>query len=284
MQFLVVDKGLNKNSWNEDVNTDLFRIKFFVLRQCTIMNLSKYFTCLPLWIYPGNEALKLNVSLIQVYLWKEPLCIDQMYSWLYLNLSYILKKRWLVLGSESLYFVLGETSFQFLFLFGTALPSLLTKSVPSWLFYEERSLLFCSKTFPVCFSDLSEFHLGQWWHPFCTCVMALHFYFFSFKWLSSISSLYHVWDLLGAKALSLMTLTFPGTCGMSKSNKKLSCPSDFTWVLQLFFFFFPKNCQDFTMTQKRTAIFAYCLDIITTTHSPRRAFSTRRWNAKDWDS
>lgn len=183
MQFLVVDKGLNKNSWNEDVNTDLFRIKFFVVRQCTIMNLSKYFTCLPLWIYPGNEALKLNVSLIQVYLWKEPLCIDQMYSWLYLNLSYILKKRWLVLGSESLYFVLGETSFQFLFLFGTALPSLLTKTVPSWLFYEERSLLFCSKTFPVCFSDLSEFHLGQWWHPFwwhpfCTCVMALHYFFF----------------------------------------------------------------------------------------------------------
>lgn len=50
----------------------------------------------------------------------------------------------------------------------------LPKSVTSWLIYEEKSFLFCSKTFHLCFSDLSEFHRGQWRHPFCICIMALH--------------------------------------------------------------------------------------------------------------
>lgn len=92
-----------------------------------------------------------------------------MYSWFYLNLSYVLKKKCLVLRSESLWvYLIPHCNFF------AVLPSLLTKNVPSWFIYEERPFLFCNKTFLLCFSDWSEFPLGQWWHAFCSCVRAVH--------------------------------------------------------------------------------------------------------------
>lgn len=70
------------------------------------------------------------------------------------------------------------TLFEFIWylvvIFFAVLPSLLTKNVPSWFIYEERPFLFCHKTFLLCFSDWSEFPLGQWWRAFCSCVRAVH--------------------------------------------------------------------------------------------------------------
>lgn len=180
------------------------------------MNLSKYFTCVPLWIYVGSEALKLIVSLIPVYLWNEPLCIVQMYSWLYLYFSYEEKVacsgKWIPLFWFGWYLLI--------ILFVTALPRLLTKSVTSWLIYEERSLLFCSKIFPLCFSDLSGFHLGHWWHLFSTCVMALHLKTINNISLSGIPSLCIMLGTCWEQKHWALWLTFPWRCWISKSSKQ----------------------------------------------------------------
>lgn len=137
-------------------------------------------------------------------------------------------EKWITL------FWFGWYSIVFFFFspFGTALLSLSMKSVPSWLTYEERSFLSCSKTF-LCFCDLSEFDLGQYWHPFCTCVTILHFktkyFFFFFPWSGCCLFLLYVSCLgpAGSKSFEPGDWHSHEDVGCQKAINKLSYPSDF---------------------------------------------------------
>lgn len=158
MKFLVVHKIL-KNTL--EIKCLQLPLNKFL---CLETNLSKYFTCLPLHSH-RQWSTKIECFSSQFIFGR-----SQMYSWFYLNLSYQLKKvscsgKWITLFGFIWYLIV---------IFFVVRPSLLTKNVPSWFIYEETPFLFCNKPFLLCFSDWCEFPLGQWWHPVCACVRAVH--------------------------------------------------------------------------------------------------------------